>query len=74
MRRGSRFREGSAGLGHPEDRPAADHVVVHLPDEPVDAVEPHLAARNGKWEIEVFDSDRYNAARDHRAPQGYRGD
>jgi 8-oxo-dGTP pyrophosphatase MutT (NUDIX family) len=34
-------------------------------------VEPHLAETNGNWEIEFFDSDRYNAARKHRAPQGY---
>lgn len=32
------------------------------------AVEPHLAATNGNWEIEFFDSDRYNAARKHRSP------
>jgi hypothetical protein len=35
------------------------------------AVEPHLAERNGNWEIEFFDSDRYNSARKHRAPDGY---
>jgi 8-oxo-dGTP pyrophosphatase MutT (NUDIX family) len=34
-------------------------------------VEPHLAETNGNWEIEFFDSDRYNAARNRRAPQGY---
>ena len=34
-------------------------------------VEPHLAAKNGNWEIEFFDSDRYNSARKHRAPDGY---
>jgi 8-oxo-dGTP pyrophosphatase MutT (NUDIX family) len=37
-------------------------------------VQPHLAEKNGNWEIEFFDSDRYNAARNHRAPQGYAGD
>ena len=31
-------------------------------------VEPHLAVRDGNWEIEFFDSDRYNAARAGRAP------
>jgi 8-oxo-dGTP pyrophosphatase MutT (NUDIX family) len=31
-------------------------------------VQPHLAKKNGNWEIEFFDSDRYNAARNHRAP------
>ena len=36
-------------------------------------VEPHLAEKNGNWEIEFFDSDRYNAARNHRAPQDYAG-
>jgi 8-oxo-dGTP pyrophosphatase MutT (NUDIX family) len=35
------------------------------------AVEPHLAEKNGNWEIEFFDSDRYNSARNHRAPDGY---
>ncbi|MGE2724752.1 NUDIX hydrolase [Mycolicibacterium pulveris] len=37
----------------------------------ITAIEPHLAARNGNWEIEFFDSDRYNAARNHRAPDNY---
>ncbi|OBF34183.1 NUDIX hydrolase [Mycobacterium sp. ACS1612] len=37
------------------------------------AVEPHLAANKdtGNWEIEFFNSDRYNAARNRRAPDGY---
>jgi len=35
------------------------------------AVEPHLTAANGNWEIEFFNSDRYNAAREGRAPDGY---
>jgi hypothetical protein len=35
------------------------------------AVEPHLAEKNGNWEIEFFDGDRYNNARNHRAPDGY---
>jgi 8-oxo-dGTP pyrophosphatase MutT (NUDIX family) len=36
-------------------------------------VEPHLAANKdtGNWEIEFFNSDRYNNARNHRAPDGY---
>ncbi|MGZ8818557.1 MAG: NUDIX hydrolase [Mycobacterium sp.] len=40
------------------------------------AVEPHLAADTdtGNWEIEFFNSDRYNAARNRRAPQGYSRD
>ena len=37
------------------------------------AVEPHLAANKdtGNWEIEFFNGERYNAARNRRAPQGY---
>ncbi|CAA0126853.1 Uncharacterised protein [Mycolicibacterium vanbaalenii] len=36
------------------------------------AVEPHLsAAKGGNWEIEFFNSDRYNEARNRRSPQGY---
>ena len=36
------------------------------------AVEPSLAAdKGGNWEIEFFNSDRYNAVRNRRAPQGY---
>ena len=36
------------------------------------AIEPSLAAETGgNWEIEFFNSDRYNAARNRRAPQGY---
>ncbi|ORB32437.1 NUDIX hydrolase [Mycolicibacterium parafortuitum] len=36
------------------------------------AIEPSLSAkRGGNWEIEFFDSDRYNAARNRRSPQGY---
>lgn len=34
----------------------------------IEPVQPTLAAHNGNWEIEFFDSDRYNAARNHRAP------
>jgi 8-oxo-dGTP pyrophosphatase MutT (NUDIX family) len=36
------------------------------------AVEPHLTAGNGNWQIEFFNSDRYNAAREGRSPEGYR--
>ena len=35
------------------------------------AVEPHLTAKKGNWEIEFFNSDRYNAAREGRAPEGF---
>ena len=40
------------------------------------AVEPHLAADKvtGNWEIEFFNSDRYNEARNRRAPDGYSPD
>ncbi|OBC03188.1 NUDIX hydrolase [Mycobacterium sp. 852013-50091_SCH5140682] len=37
-------------------------------DRKIVAVEPHLAVKGGNWEIEFFDSDRYNAARNHRSP------
>lgn len=36
------------------------------------AVEPHLATgEGGNWEIEFFNSERYNEARNRRAPRGY---
>ncbi|UXA19679.1 NUDIX hydrolase [Mycobacterium sp. SMC-4] len=36
------------------------------------AVEPSLSAeRNGNWEIEFFNGERYNEARNRRSPQGY---
>jgi 8-oxo-dGTP pyrophosphatase MutT (NUDIX family) len=34
----------------------------------IEAIEPTLSAGGGNWEIEFFDSDRYNAARNHRSP------
>ncbi|GAB7070012.1 NUDIX hydrolase [Mycobacterium hodleri] len=39
----------------------------------IETVEPHLAADKdtGNWEIEFFNSDRYNAARNRRGPAGY---
>jgi hypothetical protein len=37
-------------------------------DRKITAVEPHLAVNGGNWEIEFFNSDRYNAARNHRSP------
>ncbi len=37
-------------------------------DRQVIAVEPTLSVGEGNWEIEFFDSDRYNAARAGRAP------
>ena len=36
------------------------------------AVEPHLNAdEGGNWEIEFFNSERYNDARNRRTPRGY---
>jgi 8-oxo-dGTP pyrophosphatase MutT (NUDIX family) len=32
-------------------------------------VQPHLAINDGNWEIEFFDSDRYNEARSRRSPR-----
>ncbi|MBX7450293.1 NUDIX domain-containing protein [Mycolicibacterium sp. 3033] len=38
----------------------------------ITAVEPSLTAEpGGNWEIEFFNSDRYNAARNRRAPQSH---
>jgi 8-oxo-dGTP pyrophosphatase MutT (NUDIX family) len=37
------------------------------------AIEPSLAFAGGNWAIEFFDSDRYNAARNHRSPAGMTG-
>ncbi len=37
-------------------------------------VQPNLAVREGNWEIEFFNSDRYNEARNRRSPAGYGGD
>ena len=35
-------------------------------------VQPNLAVHEGNWEIEFFDSDRYNAARNRRRAAGLR--
>ena len=37
-------------------------------DRQIAAVQPNLTVANGNWEIEFFDSARYNAARAGRAP------
>ncbi len=37
----------------------------------IEPVEPHLAASGGNWEIEFFNSERYNEARKRRGPDGY---
>lgn len=37
-------------------------------------VQPNLAVHEGNWEIEFFNSERYNAARNRRSPAGYGGD
>jgi 8-oxo-dGTP pyrophosphatase MutT (NUDIX family) len=51
-------------------RTVADVLAV---ERQIVAVEPHLAANKdtGNWAIEFFNSDRYNAARNRRAPDGY---
>ena len=33
-------------------------------------IEPNLTTGEGNWEIEFFNGERYNAARNHRAPEG----
>lgn len=35
-------------------------------------IEPNLTTGENNWEIEFFNSDRYNAAREGRSPDGYR--
>jgi 8-oxo-dGTP pyrophosphatase MutT (NUDIX family) len=54
-------------------RTVAEVLVV---ERKIVAVEPHLAADavTGNWEIEFFNSDRYNEARNRRAPDGYSRD
>jgi 8-oxo-dGTP pyrophosphatase MutT (NUDIX family) len=47
------------------DREVADVLAV---DRQITSVQPSLVVANGNWEIEFFDSDRYNAARAGRAP------
>ena len=37
----------------------------------IESVEPHLAVSGGNWEIEFFNGDRYNAARNGRSPDSY---
>ena len=43
-------------------------------DRQIAVVQPNLAVREGNWEIEFFNSDRYNEARNRRSPAGYGGD
>jgi 8-oxo-dGTP pyrophosphatase MutT (NUDIX family) len=54
-------------------RTVADVLAV---ERKIVAIEPHLDADTdtGNWEIEFFNSDRYNAARNRRAPEGYTRD
>jgi 8-oxo-dGTP pyrophosphatase MutT (NUDIX family) len=49
------------------DRTVADVLALERQIVPV---EPHLAVNGGNWEIEFFDSDRYNEARRRRSPGG----
>jgi 8-oxo-dGTP pyrophosphatase MutT (NUDIX family) len=37
-------------------------------DRTITPIEPHLTISDGNWETEFFNSDRYNAARNHRSP------
>lgn len=37
-------------------------------DRKIDSITPRLTEDQGNWEIEFFNSERYNAARNHRAP------
>jgi 8-oxo-dGTP pyrophosphatase MutT (NUDIX family) len=46
-------------------RTVADVLAV---ERQIDTVQPHLKVSGGNWEIEFFDSGRYNAARAGRAP------
>ena len=72
------FAEGSSFLLPPtwtqldslHGRTVAEVLAV---ERKIVAVEPHLAADKvtGNWEIEFFNSERYNAARNRRAPEGY---
>jgi 8-oxo-dGTP pyrophosphatase MutT (NUDIX family) len=52
-----------------QGRTVADVLAV---ERKIVAIEPSLDAKEGgNWEIEFFNSDRYNEARNRRAPQGY---
>jgi 8-oxo-dGTP pyrophosphatase MutT (NUDIX family) len=48
----------------------AGHTVAEVlaVERRIEQVLPHLAVRDGNWEIEFFDGDRYNAARHGAAP------
>nr|MCH9734680.1 NUDIX hydrolase [Actinomycetes bacterium] len=51
------------------DRTVAEVMAV---ERSIVAVEPQLAVdQSGNWAIEFFNSDRYNEARNRRAPSGY---
>ena len=53
-------------------RPSSRASEVLAVERQIVAIEPSLAAQEGgNWEIEFFNSDRYNAVRNRRAPQGY---
>jgi 8-oxo-dGTP pyrophosphatase MutT (NUDIX family) len=68
------FAEGTSFLLPPtwtqldslNGRTVAEVLAVERRIEPV---EPHLAMSQGNWEIEFFNSERYNAARKHRSPE-----
>ena len=58
----TRRRHPLAGSG---GRTVAEVLAV---DRRIEPIEPHLATSGSNWEIEFFNSDRYNAARNGRSP------
>ena len=52
-------------VGGQGDLPVAEVLAV---DRKIVSVTPKLTEDQGNWEIEFFNSERYNAARNHRAP------
>ena len=50
-------------------RTVADVLAV---ERKIVTVEPNLTTGENNWEIEFFNSDRYNAAREGRSPDAYR--
>jgi 8-oxo-dGTP pyrophosphatase MutT (NUDIX family) len=50
-----------------DGRTVADVLAV---ERRIVTIEPNLSTGEGNWEIEFFNSERYNAARNHRAPEG----
>lgn len=70
------FAEGSTFLLPPtwsqlDSLAGRDVADVLAAERQIVPVSPHLVVHDGNWEVEFFDSDRYNAARNRRAPQGH---